>query len=408
VQLGYPSPKNLASFHFSKQALADLGETMKPRISSHRRRSLRAGTAMIVAMSLFATACSDDDSGSSDTTAQDTTETTEAPAEVSIGVELVDYPDFTTDVMATSPDLLESMAFDYASTLAEGEEPEMERFLFGYVPVEVFNRIFDGDESETSGLLWLMWLSGYFGGRWLRGEIEVAQPGAPLTTYSKTPDQVTFDSIMATAKVGLDAAAADDATVLEYARESLYDKPPTEPDGDPIRGLTDNFGYNKGYMLQILEVPPEGLEAGPAYQITCGGLFDCAYATPRLTVLTELAELQAQVAAGEGEFAGLAAELKTFQDEAEPRGRMVWSSGLSVKGFPQKSYDQLLDVSSSFLETVQATALVMIDAAATENAARARTGAIANAAMGVWLSGYRVGLIFGDGDKVLPTFTTPQ
>ena len=119
---------------------------MRPGSSSHRRRSMRAGTAMVIAISLFATACSDDDSGSSDTTATETTETTEAPAEVNIGVELVDYPNFTTDVMATSPDLLESMAFDYASTLAEGEEPEMERFLFGYVPVEVFNRIFDLDQ----------------------------------------------------------------------------------------------------------------------------------------------------------------------------------------------------------------------------------------------------------------------
>ena len=88
---------------------------------------------MVIAISLFATACSDDDSGSSDTTA---TETTEAPAEVSIGVELVDYPDFTTDVMTTSPELLESMAFDYASTLAEGEEPEMERFLLVTCPLK--------------------------------------------------------------------------------------------------------------------------------------------------------------------------------------------------------------------------------------------------------------------------------
>jgi len=327
---------------------------------------------------------------------------------VDISVELADHPDFETDVITASPELLDAMASDYASALAEGETPEMERFLFGHVPVEVFNRIFDGDDSETAGLLWLMWLSGYFGGRWLRGEIEVAQPGAPLTTFSRTPDKEGFDAIMATAQLGLDAAAADDETLLAYAEDSLRDKPPTEPGGDPVRGLTDNFGYNKGYMLQILEAPPEGLEAGPAYQIECGGLFDCTYATPRLAVLQELADLQAQVAAGEGDFAELLEELKSIQDAAEPRGRQVWSSGLSVQGFPQKSYDQLLDVSSSFLETVQATALVMVAAAATGNADRARTGAVANAAMVIWLSAYRVGLTYGDGDKVLPTFVTPE
>lgn len=357
----------------------------------HRRRSLRAAVAVMLAGAMVATACSSGDSGG-----------------VDISVELADYPDFETDVIAAAPELLDEMASDYASGLAEGETPEMERFLFGHVPVEVFNRIFDGDDSDTPGLMWLMWLSGYFGGRWLRGEIEVAQPGAPLTTYSRTPDKEGFDAIMATAQQGLDAAAADDETLLAYAADSLRDKPPTEPDGDPVRGLTDNFGYNKGYMLQILEAPPEGLEAGPAYQIECGGLFDCTYATPRLAVLAELADLQEQVAAGEGDFAALVDELKTIQDEAEPRGRRVWSSGLSVQGFPQKAYDQLLDVSSSFLETVQATALVMVDAAANGDADRARTGAVANAAMVVWLSAYRVGLTYGDGDKVLPTFLTAQ
>lgn len=365
---------------------------MQTRHIGRRRRSARAAVAMLLAGSMVATACSSGDSGGE---------------EVDISVELVDYPDFASDVITPSQELLDEMAVDYASELAEGETPEMERFLFGHVAVDVFNRIFDGDDSDTAGLLWLMWLSGYFGGRWLRGEIEVAQPGAPLTTFSQTPSQESFDSIMATAKVGLDAAAADDETLLAYARESLFDKPPAEEGGDPIRGLTDNFGYNKGYMLQILEVPPEGLDAGPAYQITCGGLYDCTYATPRLAVLAELADLQEQVAAGEGDFAELVAELTEIQDAAEPRGRSVWSGGLSVQGFPQKSYDQLLDVSSSFLETVQATALVMIDAAANEDAGRARTGAIANAAMVIWLSAYRVGLTYGDGEKVLPTFVTP-
>jgi hypothetical protein len=93
------------------------------------------------------------------------------------------------------------------------------------------------------------------------------------------------------------------------------------------------------------------------------------------------------------------------QDAAIPRGRGVWSGGLSVQGFSQKSYDQLLDVSSSFLETVQATALINAKAAAESDVAAARTGLIAEAVQIVWLEAYIAGLTNGEGEIELPEFS---
>jgi hypothetical protein len=102
--------------------------------------------------------------------------------------------------------------------------------------------------------------------------------------------------------------------------------------------------------------------------------------------------------------ADLVTELRPIQDAAVPRGTAVWSGGLSVQGFSQESYDQLLDTSSSFLETVQATALAVVSAVDDDDADLARRAATADAAMVVWLDAYFAGLLDGGGEIELPTF----
>ena len=108
-------------------------------------------------------------------------------SEQSISVELADHPLFDEEVLVPDHALLDGYAADYASSL--DAPPEMERFLFGQVPVSVFDEIFAGDVSadDAAGHLWAMHLSGYFGGRWLRGEIAGAQPDAPLVGFSQEP-----------------------------------------------------------------------------------------------------------------------------------------------------------------------------------------------------------------------------
>jgi len=321
-----------------------------------------------------------------------------------MSIALNDYPKFNHASLVADHELLDGLAATYVESIG-GRAPEMERFLFGDVPVRVFDQIFAGRANDSiASLLWLMYLSGYFGGRWLRGEIAHAQPNAPLISFSMPPTEQGFQAMMAIAQGGLDASLASDEAALAYARSSLFDTPSAIEGGEPLRGLTDNFGYNLGYMLEILAAPPSGLHAGAEYQVKSSGLFDCEFATRRLAVLAELAPVQAAVSRGQGSYAALSGELMPLQEDSVPRGRSVWSTGLSVQGFSQKSYDQLLDVSSSFLETVQAAALTMAQASVEGNAAQARRGALANSTMVVWLASYRDGLLNGEGEISLPTF----
>jgi hypothetical protein len=284
----------------------------------------------------------------------------------------------------------------------------MERFLFGTLPIEVFDQIFADEDPDTASLLWLLYLSGYFGGRWLRGEIADAQPDAPLVGFSQPPTEESFSTSMDRAAEALAARESGGADVVDYARSSLFDTPPPadDPEAEPIRGLTDGFGYNQGYMLEILESPPEGLATPDEYVVTCtDDLFSCEYATQKLAALPGYEERAAGLE-GDPAWDELAAELLPVQQAAIPRGRSVWSSGLSVQGFSQESYDQLLDVSSSFLEVIQAAALAASTSSAEEDDELAATSALANAAIIVWLDAYTAGLINGEGEIELPTFSS--
>lgn len=319
-------------------------------------------------------------------------------------VTLPDHPYWPNDVVVEAPALLGELAAAHAGGV-DGE-PEMERFLFGDIAVAVFDEIFAGaDEHRLGELLWLLHLSGYFGGRWLRAEIAAAQPEALVLTVDNPPGEDAFLATVEKARTRLAALSGTDDELLALARESLFDKPAPAEGEEPVRGLTDSFGYNVGYMLEILATPPEGIVASPEFEVTCDGLFSCTYASPKLAVLTELAEVEAAVNADPPLDAALVAELVAIQEAAEPRGRAVWSGGLSVQGFSQRSYDQLLDVSSSFLETVQATALTNVAAVAEGDVGRARIGAISEAAQIVWLDAYFAGLLDGSQPIALPEFS---
>jgi hypothetical protein len=372
--------------------------------------SIRTRVAPVaIAMALLVAACADDSGGDGDQAGSaadsEPTEDVDADEEEMVMVDLADYPMFDNEVLMEDQAALDQMATTYVAGL-DGADPEMERFLFGALPIEVFDQIFADDDPDTGSLLWMLYLSGYFGGRWLRGEIATAQPDALLAGFSEPPTEESFTASMDRATLALDARAAGGQEVLDYAHSSLLDTPPPadDPAADPIPGLTDGFGYNQGYMLEILESPPEGLATPEAYVVTCSdGLFACEYATQKLAALPDLEE---GAAALEGDAAAddLAAELLPIQEAAIPRGRSVWSSGLSVQGFSQESYDQLLDVSSSFLEVIQAAAIAAATSSTNGDEDLAATSALANAAIIVWLDAYTAGLINGEGDIELPTF----
>ncbi len=323
-------------------------------------------------------------------------------------VELTEYPYFAGTMMTPDPALLDELASDSAARQGN-DPPVMTRFLFADVPVALFDTIFSTNDPVKLPLgsyLWLYHLSGYYGGLWLRGELLKSGHNRMIENVNLPQNEEQFTAEVHDAEKILDAAAGAD--ILAYNEQSLFDQPNPDNENMPIRGLVDGFGYNEGYMLQIAERPPEGLVT-PADLVVCpvdpadGPLF-CQYRTSRLAALQTFDPVAEKLKHGVGAYGALAAKIAPIQEPGIARGRLVWDGQLNVQGFEQDAYEQLLDISSAFLETVQATALATVRAVADREERVGRQAATANAMMAVWLRSYIVGLT--DGRPIgLPTFT---
>jgi len=326
-------------------------------------------------------------------------------------VVLPEYPFFPGTTMREDAKLLNSLARKYQRAL--GADPlVMTRFLFSYVPVTLFDRVFTtadpADELPIGSYLWLFHLSGYFGGVWLRGELSRTGHNAGLTSFSSPQTEEGFAEQVSAADEVLDAARGAKRALLRYNEDSLFDTANPDDPEQPERGLIDTFGYNEGYLLQIVDAPPEGLST-PADFIDCPANaaqapLTCGYLVNRIQALRTFEPVAEKLAARAGPYADLAEQIPPLQEAGIARGRMVWDGLLNVQGFSQEAYEQLLDISSAFLETVQATALASVQAAADGKVAVGRKAATANAMLKLWLDSYLVGITDGRSGRALPEF----
>lgn len=297
---------------------------------------------------------------------------------------LPEHPWFANPLLVVDEPLLESLA-------AEDGERDPASLLFGRLPLRIFGDVLTSDlETLPIGsYLWIMHLSGYFGGVWLRREIARALPDAPLLGVDVLPDEAAFEELLALLRAALDAAAGDDAAVLAYS-------------AGQVDAQLDGYGYNRGYLTEILETPPASLTAPPGY-LRAPGLLDARYLVDEIAGLDRLRDRFAAAVSGDPESAE---QLTALQSTADARGRAVWSSGLSVQGFPQDSYEQLLELSAYFLQGTQACATGTILAGIDADADLGRRAALLTAVLAPWSVSYRMGLLDGRTDRSLPTWSS--
>jgi hypothetical protein len=293
-------------------------------------------------------------------------------------VSLPDHPWFDHAVMRADPALLDRLAGDLGAT-------SVTSFLFGDVARLVLGDVLTKEAASlpVAEYLWLMHLSGYFGGVWLRDQIARAQPEAPLLGVSVVPDADGFGAVVATMEASLTAARSEGVVAHNEAA---------------LDGHVDGYGYNRGYLLEILETPPAGLTSPPGF-LQVDGPLASRYAVEEIAGLAPLRDRFAVAAAANP---ALVARIEGIEAEADARGRTVWSTGLSVQGFPQAEYEQLLDLSAFFLMATQAVALADALAVAEQDEAVGRTACIAAAALAPWSQSYMLGLLDGRDDRRLP------
>jgi hypothetical protein len=319
------------------------------------------------------------------------------------------YPFFTNlqSVMTADHALLDRLLAAYARETSAASQNPID-FLSRYVPVYVFERTLQPSEPNDpafSTLVWLMHLAGYFGGVWLRTAFVNA--GVPRGAFPVS--EASFAAVVARISAALTVVTGDDIGTLAYAEASLR--------GTNLQGLTDSYGYNAGYLDQILSGAKPTNTTAPANYFTYNPveLYNGFYSVAEIRPLDNWRHHAAKAATRPGsryaaiiQGAGGADTLLAIQLAGVFRGKFVWASGnqfgLNITNFDQATYDLLLVTSAYFLQCIQATSLAALAAASVGNVDWARSAVRSNAMTVPYTGSYGVGLF--DGTAQLPTFTT--
>ena len=360
--------------------------------------AVRAGVTGIVATSLSRT-------GMFDSIAA-------AQSQRRLQINLPPYPFFDNlrTVMTEDLALLNRLVNAYARTTPAATQNPID-FLSRYVPVYVFEQTLRPSESDDQSLptlLWLMHLAGYFGGVWLRDAfIRFPVPGSPNPRPGAPPTASSFDTVVTGINAALTAFSGDDAGAIAYAEGSLR--------GAPLQGLTDSYGYNAGYLDQILTGSKPTNAKAPAGYFTYHDtvLFDGTYGIKEIQPLDNWRRRTEQAASQPGSRyaqivngAGGADALPAIQSAGVARGKATWSPQnvfLAITNYDQPTYNLLLVTSVYFLQCIQATGLAALAASAVGNADWARSAVRSNAMTVPYGGSYGVGLFDNTGQ--LPTFT---
>jgi hypothetical protein len=318
------------------------------------------------------------------------------------------YPFFANleSVMTEDRALLDRLLAAYARETPAASQHPID-FLSRYVPVYVFEltlRPSEPDDPALSTQLWLMHLAGYFGGVWLRAEFVNA--GVPRGAFPSAEN--SFAAVVARISAALAAFNGDDAGALSYAEASLR--------GANLQGLTDSYGYNAGYLDQILTgaKPPGATAPADYFTYNPTEIYNGFYSVAEIRPLDKWRRRAAKAAdRPDSRYATIvqgssaADTLPAIQLAGVSRGKFVWAPGnqlnLNITNFDQGVYDLLLVTSVYFLQCIQATGLAALAAASVGNADWARAAVRSHAMVAPYAGSYGVGLFDGTGQ--LPTFT---
>ena len=303
-------------------------------------------------------------------------------------VNLPEYPFQEDSGITIDTELLDDLALDFLR--GGGGKEELAEFLFSHVPVWSFDGMTGKDFSRMETLEGLLYLSGFFGGVWLKG---VLAPGiflvkdspewkkSSLTNLTKGIEDTLFSVLAALASNLNDQVLSGDAESLNRFLQNS------------MNFLIFLYGYNLGYLQSILDHPPEGVTPPVGY-LVCDHFLDCVTPVQGLSILEDLLPLVEHLKdPPDSRWEQMKNKVETDGPAAVERGYDVWSDHLSVEDMLSEDYEVLLDLSAGFLLYCQVLVLASMDAWVMENEDAARTAVALSAGMTAWVGGYGIGLV---------------
>lgn len=290
-------------------------------------------------------------------------------------------PKFMAGVLEVDQARLQRLARDYEwSRTGQGTS---EDFLFAYLPKMIFSALLfqSNDTQQLQSDLGLLYYSGVQGGVWLNRVLadkggKGIGPGG-LVLAMKLPALLYINN-MCKQRLGL-----------------VQKGSPEQKRGQAEKSLDTliySYGYNKGYLLEILKHPPEGSKVPDDY-LACSGMLDCSYSRTDLSLLDPVLSIREKIERPTGpEWVAVNKMMSEKLPGAEKRGSEVWSKIMADREFSPGAYKQLIDISAEFLVINEAIMLATASAIANQDEAGLSRALVADSALRVWLIGYMIGL----------------
>lgn len=323
-----------------------------------------------------------------------------APVAGAAEVILPPYPWVANETFVVDEAAVEARAQTYCA--AEGAAADGVDFYFGYLPQRAFDDLCLADAPQIDALLGDLYVSGYFGGLWLRDALS----GAPREAAGALPipggarggalDAAVIRALARAAGGQVDrASAGGDGEVVLASRAAL---PP----------LLELYGYNLGYIEVVLEHPPAGVTPQVG-ALSCGeGFLDCGSDANDLAVLEALSPALGSIASPPGpRWRRVGALVDRYGIPAVEDGAAVWEDILAEDDLSAAAYLPLIDVSVGFLMVTEAAVLAAATAWGDGDPAAARCGLLLEAGLTVWSGSYFMGLASDDPPGTFPGLSCP-
>jgi len=284
---------------------------------------------------------------------------------------------------------------------AGGDPADSPRFFFGDLAVRSLDRLAAPDVTTTQirDDLGSLMVSGYFGGVWLRDNLDTAEP----VTVSPAEPPAAVDLTASALAIGMFDAVATGLTGAAQNGSGWISGTVARATVPVLLAL---YGYNRGYLEYLLENPPAGL---PSMQntLTCSGFLGCSSTAFPLDLDSRydgvLAQVETPASLGWLEMKAWSALL----ENATSTGRSVWQTIAGRSGFAPASYRALVDLSSAYLMVSKAAVLSAMLAAVDGDAGIAASSLRLQAGLWMWSGSYFGGLASSAPAGTIPSLLMP-
>ncbi len=356
-------------------------------------------------------------------------------AQAETSVVIPSYPFWPNDAMVVDSTLVSDMAADYCASNAD---PSSEGFFYGDLPLASIDALCTTPDAGVPSLLGNLYLSGYFGGIWLRDNLDDdAAARAPTTRvfpwFTAAAQALDGDDKDLGARGSIRPAPAPPGDLSGFGEApglrngSLFQwamfqaiaraagaQTKTAQQGGALEVVFANraslplllsiYGYNLGYTMFLLDSPPDGAETMQGILVCDDYVMACYSPAIDLALLDRfwpaITNLQYPPSP---RWQRMDALVQEFAAGSVQAGEDVWADIMSDTTISAEAYPMLMTLSTGFLLVSDAAALGGIGAWAAGDTAGGRCALLAQAGLTVWSGSYFMGLVSDAPPGTTPT-----